>query len=184
VRFDEVVAAKAEPRTRAVALWLAGSTRSTLGVHKNDPALLARARANLAEAEKLWPALRTGQSTVENLLDEAGLAADASAWMKARRERSGPAVLDMLIASKSPIADAIRKSPQWSEIARVAKSFTSVHPSVGELRIARALGDQALVDHAKAVLDDKLVRAGAELSQLLDPTDATTAEELAYLDKR
>ena len=183
-RFDEVIAAKGDPKTRAVALWLAGSNRSTLGLYRNDPALLARARDNMVEAEKLWPVLRSGDTVIGNLLDEAGLAADGTAWMKLRRERSANASLDALIASKSPVADAIRKSTQWAEVARVAKTFTWVHPSLGEIRLARALGDQALIDHAKAVFDDKLARAAVELSQLLDPTDATIADEIAYLDKR
>ncbi len=182
-RREDALSRRPAGKTRAAVLMLAAGARLSLGVRKADRAMLARAREETLEAMKLWPALDATSFVTSSLIDEAGLAADAAAWSKLRRERSAAAALAKLAAEGSPIAAAIRASKPWGEVAGHLRADRS-RPGVDDLRLARLVGDAALEARANAVLGDKLARAGLELAVLLDPGDPTTKEDLAYLDAR
>lgn len=170
-------------KSRAAILYLDAAQQLSLGLLKAERARLARGREQALEAMKLWPALDATWIVTTSLIDEAGLAADAAAWAKLRRERSPSAALAKLAAEGAPLAAAIRASGPWAEIAGHQRADRS-RPGLSDLRLARLLGDAELEARARAVLDDKLARASLELDAVLDPGDPAAAEDLAYLDRR
>jgi hypothetical protein len=161
----------------------AAGLRLGLGLMKADRAALVRGREEALEAMKLWPALDLTHLVTTSLIDEAGLAADAAAWIKLRRQRSAPAALAKLAAEGSPLAAAIRAGKPWAEVAAHQRAARG-RPGLDDLRLARLLGDAELEARAKVVLDDKLARASRDLDAVLDPGDPATAEDLAVLDRR
>jgi cellulose synthase operon protein C len=182
-RLTETLARRPAGKSRAVALARDASMRHAIALLKADRAMLTRAREEALEAMKLWPALDLTSSITSSLIDEAGLEADAAAWVKLRRQRSAVSTLAKLAAEGSPLAASIRGSKQWGELAGHVKNDRS-RPGLDDLRLARLLGDAGLEARAKAVLDDKFARMSRELAALLSPGDPTTAEDLAYLDRR
>jgi hypothetical protein len=132
---------------------------------------------------QLWPALDTNALIASLLLDEAGLAGDAPTWIAARRLRDAEAALDKLVAEHAPLATKIRAAKQWPEVASYMKASTG-RPDLGDLRLARAIGDPELETRAAAALDDKVARLALELAVLLDPENPVAKEDLAYLGKR
>lgn len=176
-------AARLDAKTRAVGGHVLAQALAMLGLYKGDPALLARSREATTAALPLWPALG-GPSEIETaLIDEAGLAGDAKRWIALRRTRSAVAALDKLAVDRDPLADRIRASKSWTEVAGYARADRS-RPGPGDLRLARLLGDAALETRARAVLDDKLAHLQYELGVILDPSDEVTKADLAYLDAR
>lgn len=175
-------AARLDARTRAVAHIVLARQLSVLGVFRNDPALLAQARAAAAAAAG-WPALDHHALIVGALIDEAGLAADAKAWTALRRDRDAVSALDKLVADRSPLGAKLRAAVAWPEIARHAAADTT-EPTVYALRLARLLGDAALEARARPVLDDRLAHLGLELALALDPDDEDAKADLALLDAR
>lgn len=183
-RIDAVLAkGKLDPKTRAAALVAAGDLRTRVALYDADVAQVAAGRQALQEAAKLWPALTSSGHIIAGLIDEAALGADAKTWTVLRRTHSAVGALAKLVADKSPIADAVRGSRQWTEVRAVAQADTS-RPGVDDLRLARLLGDAALEARTKAVLDDKLTRLSLEIALVLDPSHPTTKDALAYLDQR
>lgn len=183
-RFD---AALAQPRvtgkTRGAAYYLLARAIRWAAVVKPEPALLARVREAGDESLKLWPALEPTTTIMSALIDEAALAADAKTWIPMRREESAIGVLASLAEKNSPLAVQIRASKQWGEVARYARADTT-RPGTDDVRVARLLGDAALLAKAQAVFDDKLVRLALELAIITSPKSDVTAQELAFLDKR
>jgi hypothetical protein len=172
-----------EPKTRATGLYILAHALAELGLYKGDATVLGRAREAAAKAMQLWPALDTNGLIVTVLLDEAGLEGDAKTWIAARRQRGAYSALDKLVAETAPLAAKIRAARPWSEVASFAAADTS-RPDLGDLRLARLLGDPALETRARAALDDKWVRLALEITLIVDPTNAIAKEDLAYLDKR
>lgn len=182
-RQGELLARRTTGKSRAAALMFAAGLRLGLGLMKADRAALVRGREEALEAMKLWPALDLTHLVTTSLIDEAGLAADAAAWIKLRRQRSAPAALAKLAAEGSPLAAAIRAGKPWAEVAAHQRAARG-RPGLDDLRLARLLGDAELEARAKVVLDDKLARASRDLDAVLDPGDPATAEDLAVLDRR
>jgi hypothetical protein len=172
-----------DARTRAAAAYLTARALSRLGLYQGDAALLARARTAAATATQLWPALDTGSLIVTTLIDEAGVTADAKAWLAARRLRHAAGALDRLAADHAALADRIRASPLWAEVAGHARADRS-RPSPDEVRLAHLLGDAELEARARAAFDDHLIRVGLELGALLDPGDEVARDDLAYLNAK
>lgn len=185
-RLDSVLtgptANRLDPRTRAAGWYLMASALSRLGLHRSDKAALVRAREAAATAMRLWPALDADALIVEALIDEAGLELDARTWSASRRDRRAVTLLDQLVSDGNPLGARIRASKQWAEVA--AHATLVGFPELGDVRIARLLGDAALEARAKAVFDDKLVRVSLELALLLDPGDPAAKQDLAYFDRR
>ena len=168
-----------DPRTRAAGWYVLANNLSNLGVHKPDIAALARARDAATRAMQLWPALDANGVIVGALLDEAGLDGDARTWGTARRQRGSASALDQLVMSHAPLAAKVRAARQWLEVAPYAKADTT-RPGLGDVRLARLLGDPALEARAGKAFDDPLVRLGLELNVAIDPTDAVARQDLAY----
>ena len=158
-------------------------TLSRLGLYKADPAALGRARDAAAEAMRLWPALDGNALIAATLIDEAGLAGDAKAWIAARRMLGASSALAKLVADHAPLAAKILAAKPWADVVTYARADTR-RPELGDLRLARVLGDPTLEARTKAVLDDKLERLGLELTIVIDPTDPNAKQDLAELDKR
>ena len=182
-RAGATVGGGLDARTRAVGWYLVAEALAELGLYKKDPARLVRAREAAVQAMGLWRALDGNALAVRTLLDEAGLAAGADAWIAARRLRSANGAIGQLADDHAPLATAIRASKPWSEIAGYARA-DQTRPAVSDLRLARLLGDTDLEGRARAVLDDPLARLGLELELLFEPTDAASKADLAYLDVR
>lgn len=183
-RFEAVLARKdLDAKTRATASYLLASVLARYAVFQSDAAALVRARDAASQVQALWPALDIHELQARILIDQAGLAADAKAWIAARRVRDPAGALDQLATDHAPLAAAIRGAAQWAEIVGHAKADTR-RPDVDTLRLARLIGDPALEARARAVLDDKLAHLTLELSTLVDPADAETKADLAYLDRR
>lgn len=183
-RLDAVLAkGKLDPRTRAAALVAAGTLRTRTALYAKDAGELATGRRQLQQAAQLWPALAAPGYIMAALIDEAGVTADAEAWVAARRERSAVAALAKLAADRAPLADKIRTSQQWTEVRAVAHTDTT-RPGLDDLRIARLLGDPAIDARTKVVLDDKLTRLSYQIALVLDPTSPTAKADLADLDQR
>jgi hypothetical protein len=175
--------AKLDARTRAAALYLLAASDSLLAVLEGKPERAHRAVEAGRQAMELWPALDASDKMVEAMIDEAALGSDAKAWLAIRRSYTAISALVKLHGERSPLAAAVQASSLWAEIANRARA-DQTQPGLDELRLARLLGDAALEQRAKAVLDNKLVRLGLELDLVLDPGHPTTKEELAYLDRR
>jgi cellulose synthase operon protein C len=174
---------KLSAATRAAGNLLLSSSLVATAVYKRDPALLARAREAAVQAMAQWPAIDANAMIVHALVDEAGLAANADAWVKERRTRSAIAAVAHLVAQKSPVGDQIRATKPWGEVAKFARADTT-RPGLDEVRLARLLGDDVLATRAKTVLDDKLTRLNVELRHILDPGDVEDTENQELLDKR
>lgn len=172
-----------ERKTRALAILLRATERTTLGHSASDSSAFARARTEALEAAKLWPALETMPIVIASLIDEAAVTADAAAWRSLRRGRSAIATLAKLAADGAPLAAKIRGAPQWAAITQYARAEAR-RPTLDDLRLARLLGDAALEARAKTVLDDKLVRAQYQLNAIRDPSNPSYAEAIADLDRR
>jgi hypothetical protein len=114
-----------DARTRAAAAYLMASTLSSLGLYKPDAAMLARAREAAAMAMQLWPALDTNALIASALIDEAGVTADAKVWLAARGPRSATTAVALLAADHAPLADQIRASKLWTEVAGDARADRS-----------------------------------------------------------
>jgi len=186
-RLEAVLAApggdRLDARTRAVGWFLIARADAVLGLYRADKAVLRHAREAATTAMQLWPALDGDSLVVTALIDEAGLASDARAWIASRRGRSATAALGQLVAAHDPLAAQIRAAPPWADVAGHSK-LHAAYPGLGDLRLARLLGDPALEAAARPVLDDKLVRLGLELVSLTSPDDSAAKEDLAYLDAR
>jgi len=174
---------KLDAKSRAAALYIAGSTRIRFGQLKAEPATIVTGRAEMVQAMKLWPALDANGELVFGLIDEAGVTADPKTWSALRRTHSPVEALAELTESSAGLGATIRASAQWGQVSAFAHADTS-HPGVDDVRLARLLGDADLITRAAAAFDDKLVRMRLELSQLSDPTDPTAAAALAVLDAR
>jgi len=186
VRLESIVAhpsAGLSANSRAAGWLLIADAASDLGRLKLDAALLARAREAATAAMQLWPALDCHGLLVAVLLDEAGVAADGKAWLAERRLRHPNAALAHLASRHAALADQIRGAKSWPEVADHARADTT-RPGVGDLRLARLLGDAALETRTRAVLDDRMVHLGLELAVLFDPADEVTRSDLALLDAR
>lgn len=181
----EAVAAngKLDAHTRGAALYLLASDLPRLAVLQGKPELAHRAVEAAGQAMQLWPAIDGNATIAFALIDEAGLAADVKAWQELRRKYNSVSALAKLRAESSPVATAILAAKPWSQVAAFSRADRA-RPGIDDLRLARLLGDASLEERARAVLDDKLLRLRLELDLLLDPTDPTTKEDLAYLDKR
>jgi len=143
----------------------------------------SRAREVAIQAMHLWPALDNNALIAVVLIDEAGIDDDAKAWIATRRLLDAESTLDKLVAEHAPLAAKIRGAKQWADVATYARADTR-RPDVGDLCLARLLGDPALEARAKAVLDNRLEHLALELALVLDPTNQIAKEDLAYLDKR
>jgi tetratricopeptide (TPR) repeat protein len=170
-------------QTRAAGWYRLAEMALFTGRLRNDVAMLARAREAAITATRLWPALDGNSLVVATLIDEAGLAADAKTWIAARRLRSAVGALHHLAAGHAPLADKIRASRPWIQVAGYARADAS-RRSPGDLRLARLLGDADLEARARPVLDDKLMHLALELEVVCDPTSEVAKAELAYLDAR
>lgn len=176
--------AKLDARTRAAAYLLTISSSDALGtVLGGDEKDLARAVSAAQQVDKLWPALSVHSLAIEALIDQAALASDAAAWRPLRRLASAETVLTQLHQQGHPLAAAVLASPQWREVVARATADRS-RPYLDGLRVARLIGDAALVERSKAVLDDKITRLDYELDLVLSPKSPTTKANLSYLDKR
>lgn len=179
--FDRVLAGpRLATRDRAVATYLRARARAQRGILVGDAVAIAQAIDELATVPGLWPELPTDGVIAHLLLDQAGLEADAARWGKLRRDTAAAAVLSALIASSDPLATAIRASKPWAKILDHARADTTP-PGIGDLRLAQALGDPAVLARARTVRQDKLARAWLEFEALTDPCDTSRAD-LAYLD--
>src|SRR5262249_7660359 len=149
--------------------YLMSRIQLRLGLHKDGNVAFERGREAAAMAMKLWPALHGEPVVVDALIDEAGLEADAKAWREIRRTLDPVMALEQLVTGHSPVATKIRASKVWSEVpahVRVAEP-----PTLGDVRLARLLGDPALEARARAAFDDKLVGMDLALALVLDPGD-------------
>jgi cellulose synthase operon protein C len=175
--------AKIDARTRAAALYMVTCNANLLGIIEGKPELARRAAEAGAEVMKLWPALEVYDEMTEALIDEAAIRSDAKAWRQLRRQYEAIDALAKLHGERSPLAAAVMASPQWTEVATLARADHS-RPGLGQLRLARLLGDAALEERARPALDNKLIRLGLELQLVVDPTDPSPKDDLAYLDRR
>ncbi len=182
-RYDAMLAKKLDPRTRAAVLFMQLGSRSHLALYAGETEHYAVMRRAAKDIESGWPALRLAGFLHGVVIDEAGSAADAKAWLALRRERSAVSALGKLADSGSPLAMAVKSSPQWTEIAALLRADMS-RPGIDDLRLARLIGDAALEQRMRAVVDDRLRRLQTELWALLQPWDDEAKEALAYLDRR
>jgi hypothetical protein len=177
-RIEQALARKLDPRTKAAAKYLEATVCARLGLYKRDPAMLERSREAARAVISGWPALDTNGYIVAALVDQAGLAADADAWRQLRRLRSAYAAL-----AKAPaaLADKIKASPQWREVAPHAKADPH-RPTINDVRLARFLGDAELEKRVSVVFDDPLAKLSFELAVVMKDEIAT--EDLAFITKR
>jgi hypothetical protein len=180
-RAEKVAASKGvDARTRGVAHLLAGRAHSTLALLDADVAEAARAREEAAAAHEQWPALEVHADIVSALVDEAGMTADAKRWAEARRTRGGSAIVSALVAEHDPMGDRILATAAWKQIA-VQLAADPRPPGLGDVRIARLIGDRALIDRVSAALTDERVQLGVEATAILTPDDPTIADDRALL---
>ncbi|MCW5806839.1 MAG: hypothetical protein KIT31_31060, partial [Deltaproteobacteria bacterium] len=179
-RLEEALARSPDARTKAAVRYLESQARLSAGLYRKDAAMLARARDAARAAMVAWPAIDANDRVVTALIDEAGLAADGDAWLALRRARSAIAAL-----AKAPggLADKIKASPQWREVATYARADRG-RASIDRMRLARLLGDAELEKRASAVFDDPIARMIAELNVVLSPNEETAADDLAFFAKR
>jgi hypothetical protein len=186
-RLDKVLAAPGgahlDARTRATGGFVSAQALRTLGLAKIDPAALERSRDLATLAMTLWPALDQHWLICSALIDQAALEGDAKGWQALRQLRGSAAALDKLATEHAALADQVVGSKWWPQITTCLKGDRST-PMLDQLRLARRLKDPALEASAAPALDDPLVRLSLELNRELDPADETTAEDLAYLDRR
>lgn len=77
----------------------------------------------------------------------------------------------------------ITGSPQWKQLPALLRSV-AVHPSLDEVRLARALADTELEARFKTVFDDPLLRLDLERTRAMMPSAEAGQEDLEYLEKR
>lgn len=175
---------KLDARTRAAAHLLLSDRSNSLAVLPGGTAADADlAATSLEQAYKLWPALTMASRAIQVLIDQAALAADAETWRPLRRKYSAADALERLHKDGHELAAAVLASPQWAQVTAYARA-DQTRPGIDDLRVARLIGDAALIERAKAVLDDKLTRLDYELDLIVSPKRPATRDILAYLDRR
>lgn len=183
-RYQQALAKpRLDPRTRAAALALQAYDLQRLGTMFADAAAITRARANLEEASKLWPALDVRSTIARAMIDEAAMAVDSKRWAQLRREYSAVAALATLAQANDALAAKVRASDLWKQALATTRTVTT-RPDLDELRLARLAGDAALETRARAVLDDQLIRLSLDVSALSLPSAKQPLEDIAYWNKR
>ena len=171
------------PHARAAALYLEAIAIHTRALYWPDPARMARVIEINEQAARLWPALDREAVMAHVLLDQAGVRIAPARWSKLRRERSAAAILDQLSAAGDPLASKLRAAPEWPQIVAHMKAAGGT-PDADDLRLARQIGDPAIVRWANAALDDKLGWSSLQLAAIAMPSAVAASEDLAYLAKR
>jgi hypothetical protein len=182
-RLEPFVTAKGlSARTQAAAAFLLAGTLVRRGTAFGEPERLAKALALDPIIAKGWPGLQS-DGVAHTLVDVIGLEVDKERWRKERRERTAAGVLEVLAAKNDPLLAKIKAHAKWAEIAPLLRAI-KLRPGVSDLRLARQTGDADAIAKSSPVLDDKLVRIEREFDKIADPSDPSSVEELAFLDKR
>ena len=180
--YQRVLAGSLSPHSRAAALYLEASALHQLGTYWPDPDKVDQAVAAFQQAVTLWPALGTGSFAAVRL-DAIATRLAPERWAKLRRERSPEAVLDRLAAANDPLAAQIRAAPAWADVVAAARAAHG-RPGLDDLRLAKLIGDDALVTRDRAALDDPFVKLGLELAAATEPSSASVKDDLSYMQQR
>ena len=182
-RLEPLSAAKGlSAKTQAAVNLLLSGAFGRIATMSGDAEALAKSLTLMRASVKGWSALTTdGEAFI--LLDQVGLEVAKDQWSKLRRERSSSSALAKLVAANDPVVAKIKAHAAWAQIGPLLRTMVG-KPTLNTLRLARITGDADAIAKATPVLDDKLVRLDIEFEKIAEPGQDSTAEDLAFLDKR